>query len=63
MILVFGGTTEGRIAVETLDEGSGKYFYSTRGNLQNIECTHGEHIHGAMTEPDMANFCSSTIFD
>ena len=43
MILVFGGTTEGRIAVETLDEGSGKYFYSTRGNLQNIECAHGEH--------------------
>ena len=59
MILVFGGTTEGRIAVETLDEGSGKYFYSTRGNLQNIECAHGEHIHGAMTEPDMASFCSS----
>ena len=29
MILVFGGTTEGLIAVSTLDEGEGGYFYST----------------------------------
>ena len=59
MILVFGGTTEGRIAVETLDEGAGHYFYSTRGDLQTIECAHGEHIYGAMTESDMVDFCRS----
>ncbi|MDE6548858.1 MAG: cobalt-precorrin-5B (C(1))-methyltransferase CbiD [Muribaculaceae bacterium] len=57
MILVFGGTTEGRIAVETLDEGAGHYFYSTRGDLQKIECAHGEHIHGAMKGSDMIDFC------
>ncbi len=59
MILVFGGTTEGRIVVETLDEGTGKYFYSTRGDYQNIECAHGEHIHGVMTESVMVDFCQS----
>ena len=59
MILVFGGTTEGRIAVTTLDEGVGHYFYSTRGDLQTIECAHGEHIYGAMTESEMFNFCRS----
>lgn len=59
MILIFGGTTEGRIAVETLDEGTGHYFYSTRGDLQKIECAHGKHINGAMTEWDMVDFCRS----
>ena len=59
MILVFGGTTEGRIAVETLDEGTGHYFYSTRGDLQKIECAHGKHINGAMTQSDMVDFCRS----
>ena len=59
MILVFGGTTEGRISVKTLDEGVGHYFYSTRGDLQKIECAHGQHIHGAMTHSDMVGFCSA----
>ncbi|MDE6522643.1 MAG: cobalt-precorrin-5B (C(1))-methyltransferase CbiD [Muribaculaceae bacterium] len=59
MILVFGGTTEGRITVETLDDGAGQYFYSTRGDLQKIECAHGEHINGAMTHSDMVDFCRS----
>lgn len=59
MILVFGGTTEGRKAVKTLDEGDGRYFYSTRGPLQEIECAHGEHISGEMTEPMMTEFCRS----
>ena len=29
MILVFGGTTEGRKAVEVLEEGGSPYYYST----------------------------------
>lgn len=57
MILVFGGTTEGRIAVKTLDEGEGKYFYSTRSALQEVECAHGSHICGEMTEEKMIQFC------
>ena len=57
MILVFGGTTEGRIAVKTLDEGVGRYVYSTRSSLQDVDCAHGKHICGAMTEPQMIVFC------
>ncbi|MDE6095350.1 MAG: cobalt-precorrin-5B (C(1))-methyltransferase CbiD [Muribaculaceae bacterium] len=59
MILVFGGTTEGRIAVSALDEGDGKYFYSTVGEKQDIECGHGSRISGAMTPDAMYEFCKS----
>lgn len=34
MILVLGGTTEGRLAVKVLDESGKPYFYSTRGDSQ-----------------------------
>ena len=37
MILVFGGTTEGRLAIKTLDEGEGKYLYSTLGTSQKVD--------------------------
>lgn len=57
MILVFGGTTEGRVAIKTLDEGEGRYIYSTLGTSQQVECGHGDHISGAMSESDMANVC------
>lgn len=57
MILVFGGTTEGRIAVKTLDEGAGGYTYSTRSPLQEVDCAHGTHISGVMTEQMMIDFC------
>lgn len=57
MILVFGGTTEGRIAIKTLDEGEGNYIYSTFGSSQKVECGHGIHISGAMSECDMLNVC------
>lgn len=57
MILVFGGTTEGRLAIKTLDEGEGKYIYSTLGNSQQVECGHGVHISGAMTESVMMDVC------
>lgn len=58
MILVFGGTTEGRIAIKALEQGDEHYYYSTRGNNQNVECVNGEHISGAMTENDMVEFCT-----
>jgi cobalamin biosynthesis protein cbiD len=57
MILIFGGTTEGRIAIKTLEQGDGHYYYSTRGSNQDVECVNGEHISGAMTENDMVEFC------
>ena len=41
MILILGGTTEGRASVRIADEGSAPYYYSTKGALQEIECAHG----------------------
>ncbi len=57
MILVFGGTTEGRIAAKVLDESGAAYFYSTRGNLQDIQLAHGVHVMGTMELPEMEAFC------
>ena len=57
MILIFGGTTEGRAAVETLDAAGQTYYYSTRSELQQIECLHGLRISGAMEAGEIAVFC------
>lgn len=37
MILILGGTTEGRVAVRVVDEAAATYYYSTKGTLQSIE--------------------------
>ena len=37
MILVFGGTTEGRKAVEVLEEGGSPYYYSTKTGEQDTD--------------------------
>lgn len=59
MILVLGGTTEGRLAVKVLD-GSGKpYFYSTRGEWQQVCCRHGQRVTGGMDAEKMEDFCRS----
>ena len=57
MILVFGGTTEGRACVKTLDEAGSPFFYSTRGNEQQIESKFGERLTGAMDRDVMLSFC------
>ncbi len=57
MILILGGTTEGRLAVRVADAAGSPYWYSTRGDLQQIDCKHGTHISGAMDEPAMSAFC------
>ncbi len=57
MILVFGGTTEGRMAVRILEEGKGRYVYSTRSSLQEVDCVRGEQICGVMDESMMIDFC------
>ena len=40
MILVFGGTTEGRKAVEVLEEGGSPYYYSTKTGEQDLTLHH-----------------------
>ena len=59
MILIFGGTTEGRTAVKVLDEAGSLYYYSTRGNAQQIECKHGTRVAGGMDHDAMMEFCST----
>ena len=59
MILVFGGTTEGRKAVEVLEEGGSPYFYSTKTGEQDITLHHGQRIDGALDEEAMHAFCQA----
>ncbi len=57
MILVFGGTTEGRNAAQVLEEAATPYFYSTKTGEQNICLHHGQRIDGAMDAEAMLSFC------
>ena len=57
MILVFGGTTEGRKAAEVLEEGGTTYYYSTKTGEQNITLHHGQRIDGALDGEAMCKFC------
>ena len=57
MILVFGGTTEGRKTAEVLEEAGKPYFYSTWGEGQHIELVHGKRLSGAMDAPAIIRFC------
>ena len=71
MILVFGGTTEGRKAVEVLEEGGGRetneclvegtqrnaYYYSTKTGEQDIALHHGSRLDGALDVEAMQTFC------
>lgn len=59
MILVFGGTTEGRKTVAELEEAGNPFFYSTKQGEQNIALLHGIPLCGAMPENDMIAFCRS----
>lgn len=57
MILIFGGTTEGRRAAQTLEEAGKPFWYSTRSNGQDIEMVHGIRVTGGMNPDEMADFC------
>ena len=57
MILVFGGTTEGRKAVEVLEEAGNTYYYSTKTGEQDITLHNGKRIDGALDYDAMVEFC------
>lgn len=57
MILIFGGTTEGRIAAETVDEAGQPFFYSTRGTLQEVEGRNMVRLTGEMNREEITSFC------
>ena len=57
MVLVFGGTTEGRKAVEVLEEAGTTYYYSTRSDGQKVDLVHGIHLTGGMELTEMIACC------
>ena len=56
MILVFGGTTEGRKAAEVLEEAGSPFFYSTKIGEQELSLHNGVRIDGAMDIEAMKAF-------
>ena len=58
MILVFGGTTEGRQAAEVLEEAGNAYYYSTKTGEQQLALHHGMRVDGAMDAEAMTAFIS-----
>ena len=57
MILVFGGTTEGRKAVEVLEEAGTDYYYSTKTGEQDVATNHGIRLDGALDDEAMTACC------
>ena len=57
MILVFGGTTEGRRAIRALEEAGSLYWYSTKTGEQDVAMHHGRRTDGAMDKEAMEAFC------
>ena len=45
------------MAAKVLDESGASYWYSTRGDQQDIQLAHGQHVIGAMEVPEMVTFC------
>ncbi|PVX52160.1 cobalt-precorrin-5B (C1)-methyltransferase [Balneicella halophila] len=57
MILIFGGTTEGRKAVKVCDQAGTPFYYATKGNQQMIESAHSIHLTGGMDDKQIIKFC------
>ena len=57
MILIFGGTTEGRIAIQTLEEAGKTFYYSTKGDEQDVLLHNGIRLQGAMDAIEIETFC------
>jgi cobalt-precorrin-5B (C1)-methyltransferase len=56
VVIIFGGTTEGRKVAELFDVIGQEYFYSTKNDTQkNIK---GRRIFGGMDSDEMIAFCS-----
>lgn len=56
MILIFGGTTEGRLAIDVCETAGKTYYYSTRSSQQEVPLQHGVRLCGTMTAPDIRSF-------
>ena len=58
MILIFGGTTEGRKAIKEIEEAGKPFYYSTKTGEQQMKLCHGISVCGAMTREKMIDFCN-----
>lgn len=57
MILIFGGTTEGRKAAAVCEEAGKPFYYSTKSRTQVIELANGIRVTDGMDEEQMQSFC------
>ncbi len=57
MILIFGGTTEGRKTAKVCDQAGSSFFYATRGNLQKMDIANGKLVTGGLDKSEMIAFC------
>ncbi len=57
MILIFGGTTEGRLAAEVCEQAGSPFYYSTLGEHQQVPLVHGTRLSGNLTADGMRRFC------
>lgn len=57
MILILGGTTEGRIAAQTLEEAGKTFYYSTKGDEQEVTLHNGIRLQGALDDIDLEACC------
>ncbi len=58
MILVFGGTTEGKIVASILEKEHLRYFYSTKTEIEFDTREFGRYRFGAFTNKDLIEFCT-----
>jgi cobalt-precorrin-5B (C1)-methyltransferase len=57
MILIFGGTTEGRKAAAICESAAKPFYYSTKTESQKIEAVHAVHITGGLEAEAIKDFC------
>lgn len=57
MILIFGGTTEGRLAASVLDKAGATFCYSTRDGLQQLVLANGTAVSGGLDREGIVEFC------
>lgn len=59
MILVFGGTTEGKKVAGILEKAACPYYYSTKTNIDFQPGAYGSYRHGALTAAQLQAFCKA----
>ncbi|MBS9768637.1 MAG: cobalt-precorrin-5B (C(1))-methyltransferase [Flavobacteriaceae bacterium] len=57
MIVIFGGTTEGRKVAKVCDQAGSPFFYATKGSLQKMDIANGKLVTGGMDKDEMVAFC------